>query len=233
MTVWLSDKNCAYVFRLSPICAASSRVGARMSARGQPLLGRRGSLASCCSSGSVNAAVLPVPVCALPIRSRPSSRWGMHSAWIGVGSQYPWAPTACCSSGIKEPNVPRGRPLNSGRFLFGTERVCGRASDSKRGSRDSNRELAFLEFRWLRGFFDFRVLPLPDLETPCPRRARGACAFDFIFSWSGVFKTLCPPDAWKRTSRMHSAKAMPTSRPLTWIGMYSHFADRIVRAKTS
>ncbi len=32
----------------------------------------------------------------------------------------------------------------------------------------------------MRGFFEFRGLPLADLETPRPRRARGACAFTFI-----------------------------------------------------
>jgi hypothetical protein len=35
--------------------------------------------------GSTNAAVLPVPVCAIPSRSLPSSRIGIDCAWIGVG----------------------------------------------------------------------------------------------------------------------------------------------------
>ena len=35
--------------------------------------------------GSANAAVLPVPVCAMPSRSRPSVRMGMDCTWIGVG----------------------------------------------------------------------------------------------------------------------------------------------------
>ena len=35
--------------------------------------------------GSVKLAVLPVPVCAIPKTSRPSSAWGMAPAWIGVG----------------------------------------------------------------------------------------------------------------------------------------------------
>ena len=38
------------------------------------------------SIGRPNAAVLPVPVCAWPITSLPSSRRGMVSSWIGVGS---------------------------------------------------------------------------------------------------------------------------------------------------
>ena len=36
------------------------------------------------SSGSAKAAVLPVPVCAAPITSRPSSTIGIALAWIGV-----------------------------------------------------------------------------------------------------------------------------------------------------
>ena len=35
--------------------------------------------------GSMKAAVLPVPVWAMPIRSRPSSTGGIACAWIGVG----------------------------------------------------------------------------------------------------------------------------------------------------
>ena len=37
-----------------------------------------------CSSGIVNAAVLPVPVCAAPMMSRPASTIGIALAWIGV-----------------------------------------------------------------------------------------------------------------------------------------------------
>lgn len=35
--------------------------------------------------GTANAAVLPVPVCARPTTSRPSSSGGMVAAWIGDG----------------------------------------------------------------------------------------------------------------------------------------------------
>ena len=38
--------------------------------------------------GSAKAAVLPVPVWAMPMRSRPASRSGMVWAWIGVGVTY-------------------------------------------------------------------------------------------------------------------------------------------------
>jgi hypothetical protein len=36
--------------------------------------------------GSANAAVLPVPVCALPMTSRPASTSGIERNWMGVGS---------------------------------------------------------------------------------------------------------------------------------------------------
>ncbi|SIT40551.1 hypothetical protein BN2476_240223 [Paraburkholderia piptadeniae] len=39
--------------------------------------------------GSEKPAVLPVPVCAAPITSRPSSTTGIALAWIGVGVVYP------------------------------------------------------------------------------------------------------------------------------------------------
>ncbi len=43
-------------------------------------------VASRCSAGSTNAAVLPVPVWAEPMTSRPASSSGIVCAWIGVGS---------------------------------------------------------------------------------------------------------------------------------------------------
>ena len=39
--------------------------------------------------GSANAAVLPVPVCAMPQRSRPARIGEMACAWIGVGVLWP------------------------------------------------------------------------------------------------------------------------------------------------
>ena len=49
-----------------------------------PLAARRWSI------GSAKAAVLPVPVWAMPIRSRPAMTAGIACAWIGVGVE-------CCS----------------------------------------------------------------------------------------------------------------------------------------
>jgi hypothetical protein len=43
----------------------------------------------CCRSGRPNAAVLPVPVCAMPSMSRPSRSAGIAWAWIGVGVVMP------------------------------------------------------------------------------------------------------------------------------------------------
>ena len=60
----------------SDTCMANSRVGTSTSARGvrpDPIA------VMVCNSGSANAAVLPVPVAALPSRSRPSIRGGMAS----------------------------------------------------------------------------------------------------------------------------------------------------------
>ena len=45
-----------------------------------------GSRQRCCSTGSAKAAVLPVPVWAMPSTSRPCSSAGMVRAWIGVGT---------------------------------------------------------------------------------------------------------------------------------------------------
>ena len=50
---------------------------------------RRGPSISRSMIGSVNAAVLPVPVWARPMRSRPRRASGIASRWIGVGVVYP------------------------------------------------------------------------------------------------------------------------------------------------
>ena len=73
-----------YFSKFSATCAASSRVGSRMRLRGM-----RARLRPCARMsiiGSTKAAVLPVPVCAMPIRSRIMRTLGIACAWIGVGS---------------------------------------------------------------------------------------------------------------------------------------------------
>src|SRR5688572_18442349 len=67
---------------------------------------RTASGANAWSSGSANAAVLPVPVAACPSTSRPASIGGMARRWMGVGSSYPSSASAARSS------ARRPRPLN-------------------------------------------------------------------------------------------------------------------------
>ena len=62
----------------------SSRVGVRTSACVSSEVG-----SMYCSIGRPKAAVLPVPVCAWPITSWPSSSSGIACSWIGEGSVNP------------------------------------------------------------------------------------------------------------------------------------------------
>ena len=77
--------------RAASIWPTSSRVGARISARGAPGR-RRGEVAeSRATSGSRNAYVLPEPVRPRPRTSRPARASGSVAAWMGVGSVMPRA----------------------------------------------------------------------------------------------------------------------------------------------
>jgi hypothetical protein len=58
----------------------SSRVGVRTSAWTSGTPGSTYSII-----GRPNAAVLPDPVWAWPITSRPASMWGMACSWMGLG----------------------------------------------------------------------------------------------------------------------------------------------------
>jgi hypothetical protein len=71
------------MLKLSATWSASSRVGAITSERGMRALERPA--ASLSIIGRVKAAVLPVPVWAMPSTSRPASATGMACSWIGVG----------------------------------------------------------------------------------------------------------------------------------------------------
>ena len=77
-----------YIFTFSATCSASSRVGARINARTGCRAGDM-LLLACGSNrlmiGSAKPAVLPVPVCAAPITSRPCMTIGIALLWIGVG----------------------------------------------------------------------------------------------------------------------------------------------------
>ncbi|MND55755.1 hypothetical protein D3C80_468460 [compost metagenome] len=86
-----SGRPLAKDFRLAAIWLTSSRVGARISERVVRLSGRVPSASRRSISGRPKAAVLPVPVWARPIRSRPSRRRGIACAWIGVGVSMPSA----------------------------------------------------------------------------------------------------------------------------------------------
>ena len=79
----LTMPEAAMAVHTSPICWASSRVGVTTSMSGPcpPLAWPRRS-----SEGSEKAAVLPVPVLAAAMRSRPSSARGMACSWTGVGA---------------------------------------------------------------------------------------------------------------------------------------------------
>ena len=63
------------------ICSASSRVGATIRARTLPRL----PFIKRFKIGSTKTAVLPVPVWASPMTSRPSRTVGMAWVWMGVG----------------------------------------------------------------------------------------------------------------------------------------------------
>lgn len=56
-----------------------------MSAMGPSLGSSSGWSMMCTSIGHTNAAVFPLPVFAMPIRSRPLSAPGMACDWMGVG----------------------------------------------------------------------------------------------------------------------------------------------------
>ena len=72
----------AYFSKEAETWSASSRVGAITRARGIRALERPA--ASRSIAGRVKAAVLPVPVWAMPSTSSPCKATGMASAWIGV-----------------------------------------------------------------------------------------------------------------------------------------------------
>jgi len=70
---------------LAQTCSASSRVGTSTRARTELLATGAPVVASSWSSGSANPAVLPVPVCAAAIRSRPARMAGIACVCTGVG----------------------------------------------------------------------------------------------------------------------------------------------------
>ena len=73
-----------YLMKFSSTCAASSRVGSRISVRG--MRARARPFSRRVIIGSTKAAVLPVPVWAMPSTSLPCRACGIAPAWIGVGT---------------------------------------------------------------------------------------------------------------------------------------------------
>ena len=72
-----------YLSKFSLTWAASSRVGSRISVRG--IRARARPFSRSVSMGRTKAAVLPVPVWAMPRTSRRARTWGIACSWIGVG----------------------------------------------------------------------------------------------------------------------------------------------------
>ena len=99
-------RRCASGVIASSIWATSSRVGARIRARGRLGCGRRWPAASRVSSGSTKAIVLPEPVRPRPSTSRPASESGSVAAWMGVGVVMPRA-ASTSTRGAGTPSVPK------------------------------------------------------------------------------------------------------------------------------
>ncbi len=72
-----------YLTKFSLTCCASSRVGSRISDRG--IRARLRPWLRMSIIGRTKDAVLPVPVWATPMMSRPIRTLGMALAWIGEG----------------------------------------------------------------------------------------------------------------------------------------------------
>ncbi len=126
----------------SAICAASSRVGTRTSAR----TGRERSCPTRARAaselwriGRTNAAVLPEPVCAEAQTSRPARIAGMAAAWTGVGASYSSSATAR-TSGADRPSEANGVTgaaylrLAPEKVLFGHMSPPGHATHGDRRS---------------------------------------------------------------------------------------------------
>src|SRR5690625_5457123 len=118
--VWLnSETYLPYVRTDSSICSASSRGGVTIRARGERCLRLSWLPLSPLRIGRTKAAVLPVPVCAHPMTSRPVVATGMACAWIGVGEVYPvsWMPRKTFSESprlVKLMKIPEGRTYGAG-----------------------------------------------------------------------------------------------------------------------
>ena len=99
------------------IWPTSSRVGARIRARGMVARALRSEATRRATSGSRNAYVLPEPVRPRPRTSRPASESGSVAVWIGVGSVMPRsARTRTSSAGTPSAAKPLAEVLAGAAF---------------------------------------------------------------------------------------------------------------------
>ena len=117
--------------RRRPRSARTARASARGSGRAcsrAPPAPPRATCSMRLRIGSRNAAVLPVPVSAQPIRSSPFMTIGMTALWIGVVASKPRTRMPSMSDGSR-PSVSKATGL---RIVFGLRprdrRACGRAA---------------------------------------------------------------------------------------------------------
>mmetsp|Transcript_29605 Transcript_29605/g.104291 ORF Transcript_29605/g.104291 Transcript_29605/m.104291 type:complete len:240 (+) Transcript_29605:922-1641(+) len=90
------------------ICTASSRVGASATAKR-----REGWSSSLCRMGSANAPVLPDPVSARPMTSRPAMPCGMASRWMAVGLVHLRPMQASTRDACRPSAAQAGAPVSS------------------------------------------------------------------------------------------------------------------------
>ena len=114
-------------------CSASSRVGARI----RPWMTRR-SRSSFSSIGSVKAAVLPVPVRAWPLQSRPASASGRNAAWILLGRSNPISSSVSRVSSLSPRSAKVGPSSSAASSSFDRRRLAaGLRSGAASGPRFS------------------------------------------------------------------------------------------------
>ena len=116
----------------SATCMASSRVGVRTSAWTPRWVG-----STAASSGSPNAAVLPVPVWATPVMSRPASSAGMACSWIAVGVVKPSVAAARSSVAGSAMSLKRGPSVSTASSFRIDSEMGSRAASSTAGFTDN------------------------------------------------------------------------------------------------
>src|SRR5262249_19335523 len=94
--------------------------------------------------GSAKAAVLPVPVCAVPIKSFPARIIGNARSWIGVGSANPTARVPRTTSGESPKLLNDTREKLGGFQSPTTERADHSSDDTGGASRVLNFSRSFL-----------------------------------------------------------------------------------------